>query len=83
MRSLERSLEESDLIEGVMKLQKWNAGQLAVYGAFGGLAVGIIRAWPIMIQEGITGSLVYLVGSAFGGAALVALVSGIRNLFVR
>ena len=66
-----------------MKPQKWNTGRLAVYGAFGGLAVGIILAGPIMIQEGITGSLVYLVSSALGGAALMALVSGIRNLFVR
>ena len=83
VRSLERSLEQSDLIEGVMKPQKWNTGQLAIYGVFGGLAVGIIRAWPIMIQEGITGSLVYLVGSALAGAALLGLVSGIRNLFIR
>ncbi len=83
MRSLERSLEESDLIEGVMKPQKWNTGQLTVYGAFGGLAVGIILAWPIMIREGITDSLVYLVGSALAGAALMGLVSGIRNLFMR
>ncbi len=66
-----------------MKPQKWNTGRLVIYGAFGGLAVGIIRAWPIMIQEGITDSLVYLVGSALGGAALVGLVSVIRNLFIR
>ncbi len=66
-----------------MKPQKWDTGRLAIYGVFGGLAFGIVGAWPIMIQEGITGSLVYLVGSALGGAALVALVSGIRNLFVR
>ena len=80
MRSLERSLEESDLIEGVMKPQKWNTGRLAIYGAFGGLAVGIIGA---MIQGGIDGLLVHLVGSAVGGAALVVLVSGFRNLFIR
>ncbi len=66
-----------------MKPQEWDTGRLAIYGAFGGLAVGIIRAWPILIQEGITGALVYLVGSAVGGAALVVLVSGIRNLFIR
>ncbi len=66
-----------------MKPQEWDTGRLAIYGAFGGLAVGIILAWPIMIREGITDSLVYLVGSALAGAALVGLVSGIRNLFVR
>ena len=67
-----------------MKPQKWNTGRLMIYGAFGGLAVGIILAGPIMmIREGITDSLVYLVGSALGGAALVGLVSGIRNLFIR
>ncbi len=68
-----------------MKPQKWNTGRLAIYGAFGGLglAAGIIRAGPTMIQGEIAGSLGYLVGSAVGGAALVALVSGIRNLFIR
>ena len=66
-----------------MKRQKWNIGRLAIYGAFGGLAVGIIRVWPIMIQGEIAGLLGYLVGIAVGVAALVALVSGIRNLFIR
>ncbi len=66
-----------------MKPQKWDTGRLAIYGAFGGLAVGIIRAWPFMIQGDIAGSLGALAGSALGGAALVALVSGIGNLFVR
>jgi len=63
-----------------MKPQKWDTGRLAIYGALGGLAVGIIGA---MIQGGIDGLLIYLVGSAVGGAALVVLVSGIRNLFIR
>ncbi len=66
-----------------MKPEKWNTGRLTIYGAFGGLAVGIIRAWPIIIQGDIAGSLGALAGSALGIAVLVALVSGIRNLFVR
>ncbi len=68
-----------------MKPQKWDTGRLAIYGAFGGLglAVGIIRAGPTIIQGEIAGSLGGLAGSALGVAVLVALVSGIRNLFVR
>ena len=66
-----------------MKPQKWNTGRLTIYGAFGGLTVGVIRAWPTIIQGDIASSLGYVVGSAVGVATLVALASGIRNLFIR
>lgn len=66
-----------------MKPQKWNTARLAIYGAFGGAAVVTILDWPTIVQQDLVNSLASQVGGAIGGAALMGLISGSRNFFVR
>ncbi len=66
-----------------MKPKKWNTSRLALYGLFLGLALSVLRHaadWGVQPIESTMGQLT---GGAVGGAALVAITSGLRNLFVR
>jgi hypothetical protein len=66
-------------------MTRWNTPRIALYGAFAGMLYQAFVAqdyWtqgPGMVARGIGG----IIGGAFGGAILAALVSGLRNLFVR
>ncbi len=70
-------------IEPITKPQKWNTGRLTICGAFAGLAYAVWGHAPDWGVQDLASTLGQLTGSTVGGAALVAIVSGIRNLFVR
>ena len=70
-------------IEPIMKPKKWNTSRLALYGAFGGLAYAVFNHAANWGVQPVTSTIGGLVGGAVGGAALIATVSGIRNLFIR
>lgn len=70
-------------IEPITKPQKWNTGRLTIYGAFAGLAYAVVRNAPDWGVEPLASTLGTLTGGTVGGAALVAIVSGLRNLFIR
>jgi hypothetical protein len=63
----------------------WNTLQFSICGAFVGmlyaayLDIGLWTRGPDMVAQALGG----LAGGALGAAALVAIVCGIRNLFVR
>jgi hypothetical protein len=66
-------------------MKKWNTGRLALYGAAVGCMYGAVANMSYwtgsaeMVLEAIGG----VVGGGVGGAAVVAIVSGVRNLLVR
>ncbi len=70
-------------IEPITKPKKWNTGRLALYGAFAGLAYSVFNHAANWGVEPLSSTLGTLTGGAVGGAALVAITSGLRNLFVR
>jgi hypothetical protein len=66
-------------------VKRWNTSRLAGWGAAGGAlfsAVQNYRAWSFYGVEApsVAGELIC---GAFGGAIIVALVSGARNLILR
>ena len=66
-----------------LKPTKWNTSRLTTYGALGGLLIGVVRGWHWVPDGEIATALGFFVGGAVGGAAVVAIVSGIRNFLVR
>lgn len=66
-----------------MKPKKWNTPRLALYGAFVGAAFILIRGYIEPSYAPVEFNVGEVVGGAVGGAALVAIVSGVRNMFVR
>ena len=70
-------------IEPITKPKKWNTGRLALYGAFAGLAYSVWGHAPDWGVQDLTSTLGQLTGGTVGGAVLVAITSGLRNLFVR
>ena len=69
--------------EPIMKPKKWNTSRLALYGVFGGLAYSVFNHAAHWGVEPVESTIGGLLGGAAGGAALIATVSGIRNLFIR
>ena len=76
-------MEIENETQPITKPQKWNTGRLTIYGAFAGLAYAVWGHAPDWGVEPLSSTLGTLTGGTVGGAALVAIVSGIRNLFVR
>lgn len=66
-----------------MKPTKWNTPRIAGYGALCGIIITLIRDYAIVLSGDIGAAVGLLVGGAVGGAILFAIVSGLRNLFVR
>ena len=66
-----------------MPVKRWPTLRFAVYG---GCVVAIWRAGGLLLAPpstaGIDSAIGGLIGSFFGGALLVGLVSGARNLFL-
>ena len=60
--------------------ERWNTARIALAGAVIGIVYTSIDSglWQLQVGE-IVGSLIC---GAIGGAALFAIVSGLRNLFV-
>ncbi len=68
-----------------MPVKRWNTLRLSGFGALAGLAYGFYMSlpfwgWGTEFDVHAVGSLP---GGIAGGAALVALVSGLRNLILR
>ena len=70
-----------------MKPVKWNTVRAAIYGSAAGAMYAVIRhALENGAPTGSDDAFVYaglMIGGAAGGAALFAIASGIRNLFIR
>ena len=66
-----------------MKAAKWNTPKVALYGAPTGAVIALVQDYEAVSRAGSHAVIAYVIGGAIGGAALFALVSGARNLFVR
>lgn len=62
------------------KTEQWNTLRLAMIGAGFGIAYSSLDTELWKLQSGEI--FASLIGAAIGGAALFAIVSGLRNLFV-
>ena len=60
--------------------ERWNTVRIALAGAVFGIIYSSIDSelWQLKVDEIVAS----LIGAAIGGAALFAIVSGLRNLFV-
>lgn len=65
--------------------KRWNTLRLALYGAIAGLGFAAIKSAPLWSLGGDyqARAIGQLIGGAAGGAAIVALVSGVRNRVLR
>lgn len=68
-----------------MAIKRWNTLRLAAWGAGAGLIYGAIQGALLWSLGGDyqARAIGQLIGGLVGGAALIALVSGLRNLILR
>lgn len=66
-----------------MKPQKWNTTRIAICGAAIGGVYTLAKLGVGDPYLHIGESIAAMFGGALGGAALFAMVSGVRNMFIR